>query len=415
MGRDDRKEADLGRAIADRSIQSMNVITKIARHPQNRKSDGVARVLLFVLFVTGTILPTTAVAVDDDNLIQHVVIEPATKESPRSDTASIAQLSDDRLMVVYHKYEGGERSGHDHGICRIWSKVSDDWGTTWQNPRMLVDVADGDMNVQAPALLRTQAGELLLIALRAHRKGSSSTMCLWSSSDNGRTFQPRDPLWKRSPGQLLQGGTSSLLELKSGRLALPFHGGAGNQWKQKNSAWCLFSDDRGRSWQRSDSVDLPKRGAMEASVAQFDNGTLLMSLRTQLGGPYLSRSANDGQTWSKPEFSGLEGGESGTCLRRLPKSNDVVMFFNNSKFKANHHHFGERTPLTCARSSDQGKTWRVIGNIASDATAEYTNLDCFFTPKGDAILTYMFAKPAWNRDRIQLNAALIPRRWFDAF
>ena len=30
-----------------------------------------------------------------------------------------------------------------------------------------------------------------------------------------------------------------------------------------------------------------------------------------------------------------------------------------------------------------------------------------------AILTYMYAKPAWNRDRIQLNAALIPRRWFD--
>ncbi|MDG1897836.1 MAG: hypothetical protein P8J37_23295, partial [Fuerstiella sp.] len=32
--------------------------------------------------------------------------------------------------------------------------------------------------------------------------------------------------------QLLQGGTSSLLELKSGRLVLPFHGGTGNQWKQ---------------------------------------------------------------------------------------------------------------------------------------------------------------------------------------
>ena len=85
--------------------------------------------------------------------IEHVVIEPATKQTPRSDTTSIAALSDGRIMVVYHKYEGGERSGHDHGVCRIWSKVSDDWGKFWGDARMLVDVAKGDMNVQALSLI----------------------------------------------------------------------------------------------------------------------------------------------------------------------------------------------------------------------------------------------------------------------
>ena len=240
-------------------------------------------------------------------------------------------------------------------------------------------------------------------------------MCLFQSVDGGTTFTPRDPLWSRSRGQLLQGGTSSLLELKSGRLLLPYHGGTGDQFKQKNSAWCLYSDNAGKRWKRSDPIDLPKRGAMEASVAQFDDATLLMSLRTQLGGPFLSRSVDEGRTWSKPVFSGLEGGESGTCLRRLPGTNDVVLFFNNSKYIKDHHHFGERTPLTCARSGDRGKTWRIIGNILADPRAEYTNLDCFFTPQGDAILTYMYAKPAWNRDKIHLNAALIPRRWFDRF
>ncbi|MEM7311782.1 MAG: sialidase family protein [Planctomycetota bacterium] len=345
--------------------------------------------------------------------IQHVVIEQATKQTPRSDTASIAALSADRIMVVYHKYEGGERSGHDHGVCRIWSKVSDDWGKSWGEPRMLVDVADGDMNVQAPALLRTRAGELLLICLRAHGDGSSSTMCLFSSVDDGKTFTPREPLWSRSKGQLLQGGTSSILQLKSGRLLVPYHGGTGNQWRQKNSVWCLLSDDSGKSWSRSNAIDLPKRGAMEGSVTQLDDGSLLMSLRTQLGGPHLARSNDEGKTWSKPVFSGLEGGESGTCLRRLSGSKDVVLFFNKSKFQKDHHHYGERTPLTCARSSDQGRTWKIVGNIANDPQAEYTNLDCFFTPKGDAILTYMYAKPAWNRDAIHLNAALIPRTWLD--
>ena len=345
--------------------------------------------------------------------IQHVVIEPATKDTPRSDTAAIARISDERIMVVYHKYESGERSGHDHGICRIWSKVSDDDGKTWHSPRMIVDVAKGDMNVQAPALLRTKSGDLLLTSLRAHPESKSSSMCLFRSGDNGKTFVEGERLWSRSKGQLLQGGTSSLLELKSGRLLLPYHGGTGDQFRQKNSAWCLYSDDDGTSWERSSPIDLPKRGAMEGSVAQLHDDTLLMSLRTQLGGPHLSRSTDEGKTWSKPVFSGLEGGESGTCLRRLPGSKDVVLFFNNSKYKKGHHHFGERTPLTCARSSDEGNTWRIIGNIASDPKAEYTNLDCFFTGKGDAILTYMFAKPAWNRSQIHLHAALIPRGWFD--
>lgn len=352
--------------------------------------------------------------VGQEPAIQYVVIEPATEVTPRSDTASLAQISDDRIMVVYHKYESGDRSGHDHGVCRIWSKVSDDWGETWREPRMLIDVADGDMNVQAPALLRTTQGNLFLAALRAHPGSVSSTMCLFRSVDEGKTFAELAPLWNRSKGQLLQGGTSSLLQLKSGRLLLPYHGGTGSQFRQKNSAWCLYSDDAGKDWKRSNAIDLPRRGAIEGSVAQLDDGSLLMSLRTQLGGPYLARSRDEGKTWGKASFSGLEGGESGTCLRRLPDSKDVVLFFNNSAYNKDHHHYGERTPLTCARSSDHGMTWRILGNILSDPDAEYTNLDCFFTPTGDAILTYMVAKPAWNRDRIHLHAALIPRSWFDA-
>lgn len=345
--------------------------------------------------------------------IRHVVIEPATPDVPRSDTASIAELSAGRLMVVYHKYEKGKHSGHDQGICRIWSKESDDGGVSWGRPRMLVDMAEGDMNVQAPALLRLKSGRLLLLCLRAHKGGDSSTMCLFSSDDEGKVFTPMKPVWKRTRGQLLQGGASSLIQLKSGRLVLPFHGGSGNQWRQKNSAWCFISDDRGETWRRSNAIELPLRGAMEGSVAELADGSLLMSLRTQLDGPYLSRSADGGATWRRAVPSGLKGGESGTCLRRIPGTGTVVLFWNNSTYQKGHHHFGERTPLTAAVSRDNGATWRIIGDIADDPKAEYTNLDCFFPSKGPAILTYMFAKPAWNRTEIHLRAALIPMKWFE--
>ena len=344
--------------------------------------------------------------------IRHVTIEPATVDTPRSDTAAIAALSDGRLMVVYHKYHRGKEAGRDHGVCTIWSKISSNNGLTWHSPRKLVDVVKGDMNVQAPALLRTRDGELFLIALRAHKGGSSSTMCVFVSKDEAKTFEELSPIWKQSQGQLLQGGASSIMELSDGRLLLPFHGGIGNQWSQKNSAGCYYSDDKGETWLRSLMIDLPKRGAMEGSVVQLSDDSLLMTLRTQLGGPYIARSKDRGKTWSKATFSGLEGGESGTCLRRLPGDSQVVLFWNNSKCEPKHHHFGERTPLTAAVSNDNGKTWRKLGNIAQNPKAEYTNLDCFFTKNGDAILTYMYAEPAWNREAIHLKAALIPKTWF---
>ena len=347
-----------------------------------------------------------------DLAIQHVTIEQATTQTPRSDTASVVELSDGRLMVVYCKYEAGENAGHDHGVCTIWSRISADGGFTWAEPRMLVDVSKGDMNVQGPALLYLRSGVLLFICLRAHESAASTTMCLYCSHDDGKTFIELEPLWKQSAGQLLQGGASSFLELRSGRLLLPFHGGSGNQWKQKNSAWCLRSDDQAKTWQRSNTIDLPSRGAMEPSVAEMSDGTLVMSLRTKLGGPYVSRSTDGGTTWSPATFCGLMGGESCTCVRRIPGTENLVLFWNPSTYEKGHHHCGERTPLAAAISSDTGRTWQPIGNIAEDPAVEYTNLDCFFVSEGYAVLTYMYAKPAWNREQIHLKATIIPRSWF---
>jgi sialidase-1 len=344
--------------------------------------------------------------------IPHAVIEAAGLDMPRADTASVAELDDGTLMVVYQKYEPGRVAGSDLGKCRIWSRISKDGGLHWGDGRMLVDIAPGDLNVMEAALLKLTSGELLLLCMRNHSP-SNTTECLFRSRDGGRTFVEESPVWKRSKGYWVQGGSASLLELASGRLLLPLHGGSGGQLRQKNSAWCFLSDDQGKSWRRSRAqIDLPKRGAMEASVAQLADGALVMSLRTQLGGPYVSRSTDEGDTWSEARPSGLESGESCTCLRRIPGSDDLVLFWNNSKYvPKGHHHYGERTPLTAAVSRDGGKTWRVVGNLADDPQAEYTNLGCTFTSEGKAVVTYLAGRPAWNRTHISLEVAVLDASW----
>lgn len=339
----------------------------------------------------------------------HVVIEAASATTPRADTASIVELADGRLIVAYQKYHAGDRSGQDAGYCNIWSKTSDDGGHTWKHPRLLVDVSEGDVNVMNPMLLRLDRNEVILVCHRYHPpKPSTSTAVLLRSTDGGNTFAEESNIWERPDAYRV--AIPPLNRLACGRILLAFSNGKG---MGPYEVMTTYSDDNAKTWtERPHRVRLPKRGALEPSVAELPDRSLLMSIRTQLGGPYLSRSTDRGVSWSKARFSGLEGGESGTCLRRIPNSDRLVLFFNNSKFiPTGHHHYGERTPLTVAASDDGGHDWRVLGNLAEQPDTEYTNLDCTFDSRGKAILTYMFAKPAWNRRRIDLRAAIIDGDW----
>ena len=145
-----------------------------------------------------------------------------------------------------------ERGTSDFGTVEIASRTSADGGRTWGDEWILVrpDLAE-DLSVQAPALRRLESGDLLHMCLHSHRAdgegelGGGSSMELFRSCDEGDT-------WRKAEGD----------------------------------------------------IDLPMRGAMEASVAELLDGELVLSLRTQLGAVFLSRSYDGGQHWSLPADDG---------------------------------------------------------------------------------------------------------------
>ncbi|RAV16114.1 sialidase family protein [Paenibacillus contaminans] len=354
--------------------------------------------------------------------IKHVLAAEAGAGNPRNDTAGIVELKDGRLLLVWHKYEDGAEGGSDFGLCRIYAKRSKDGGVSWGDEALLVDVRPGDHNVQAPGISRLPSGDLLLHCLRGHEGGSSSTMCLFRSSDEGETWREAGCVWERSEGQWLQGGANHMNVLSGGRLLLPYHFGTGHQGSQHNTVGCFLSDDEGHSWrQAGGTVDLPMRGAMEASVAELGDGRLVMSLRTQLGAVFLSYSDNVGETWSLPQTSGLKAPESCTCIRRIPGTKDLVLFYNGSDYDPGRHHYGLRTPLTAALSQDGGGTWRRVGDIET-GPYEFMNVNCMITPSGKAFLTYTKVEDPqiteddktlpFKRTGMDLVVAVIEREWF---
>jgi sialidase-1 len=366
------------------------------------------RQLLFTCFAGGAAILPAAAQIDPGPYTQKRVMASSGPDSPRNDCATIAERADGTLYGVWHKYRPNPAAGSDFGRADIAAKISPDGGLSWTDERRIIPVADGDLNVQAPAIIRLPNGEMLIAAMRAHAPDSSS-MSVFRSRDDGATWQEEGDIWSRHQGQWLQGGTPSLVRLRDGRLVLPFHGGDGHQGKQHNVAGCFVSDDDGHTWRQTPAViDLPMRGAMEASVTELGDGRLLMSLRSQLGTVMLCESRDRAESWSLPWSSGLTAPESATCLRRIPGSDLLLLIWNGIEFyEPAHHHFGPRTPLSLAVSADDGRTWNRLGDIEDAPDAEFTNVNCMFTRQGDALITYWKTSPAFNRKPTGQSAAAI--------
>ncbi len=360
-------------------------------------------------------------------MIERKTIVAADEDRVRTDTASIIEKPDGELLIVYHSYSAGDDGSGDFGLARIYLQRSRDNGRTWTDERLIADINEGDLNVMSPYLCAWN-NEILLGFVRNHSK-SDTSMELYRSSDGGADFSGPEYVWNHCNEYRLQGGASSLVRPADGRLLLPYQS-VPEVWVPGENEYVgsYVSDDGGHTWTDSrNKIRLPLRGAMEPSVAELSDGTLLMSLRTQLGSVFLSRSTDRGESWEPAQTCGLRSPESCTCLRRIPDTDDLlVLFWNDACYLPDHHHYGIRTPLSAAVSSDGGDTWRKIGDIET-GDEMYTNLGCTFLSHGEALLTYLagpdyevkdgvFAglrpeKPAAER-RFELREAIIPREWF---
>jgi sialidase-1 len=244
-----------------------------------------------------------------------------------------------------------------------------------------------------------------------HAKTVSSTHVLFSD-DEGQSFSEPVPIWDRIEEHRFC-GYDGFVHLGGDRLLLPYQTSK-EVWTpgEHITISTVVSDDGGETWREQQGrIDLPMRGAMEPSIARFDDGMMLMSMRTQLGSVFTSRSTDDGRTWSLAQTTGLKSPESCTCLRRIPHTESLVLFWNDSTYLPDHHHYGHRTPLSVARSDDRGETWTRLFDLEDQEWYEYTNLACTFTSAGTAILTYLESEGtpdgAFARSCMRLKAATI--------
>lgn len=316
-----------------------------------------------------------------------VNLTPWTPEYPRNDHQLIFPLSHDRLMLVYCEYyqrrpnlvfrspydEGGSR---DDAPCQISAKISNDRGRTWSG-RFTLQENRGVDNVKHPNLLRLPSGEILFSFTERNIRNQDLRVFIKRSSDECESWGPITQISPR--GGVYFTNADHILRHSSGRIILPCHAGPfygkGDHWQ----AFCLYSDDDGKSWEHSrEKMDLPKRGAEEPAVVERPDGSLLAILRTSLGKLYRSESRDRGETWSPPVSTGLDSPSSATGLKTIPGTDHTLLLWNNSVpygrregavDRAVTHH--PRNPLCSALSKDGGGSWQSIREI--EDRAGYSN------------------------------------------
>jgi len=339
-----------------------------------------------------------------------VTVARSTPEFTRRSEGDSIELSDGRILLVSMEFSG---NGSDFARTRFVAHESSDLGRSWHRHREVATTDPGDMNIYSPNLIRGRDGSVLLLFMRQHRAGEL-TNHVWKSRDEGQSFKPWATFTPRSDFALCNG---TIKRLASGRLLLPVNPPASGRPAETGpyAATVLYSDDDARSWQVSSSrIELPLRGAMEPHVEQAADGRVLMVIRSQTGRVQLSESHDDGLTWGVPTPLDLRAPESCPDLTRLPGTDHLLLVWNNSYDPKFRSHFGKRSPLSLAVSTDHGRSWRPIADVETDPRRAFSNPGLRFTRQGDGLLNYWTCEylPDWAmQDVIDLRFARLDNAW----
>ena len=190
-----------------------------------------------------------------------------------------------------------------------------------------------------------------------------------------RDWQTPQCIWRGFTGSL-----NSVIQLKSGRILLPFSYATSRTWHDRGeglpaftyignyNSVAIYSDDDGASWTLSGDVNAVAPdmtyayGAIEPVAFELADGRVWMLIRTQMGRLYESFS-DDGASWSKARPSRFTSSDSPAGIVRTDDGRIVLCWNNCLRYP---YAYGGRQVIHAAISDDDGKTWRGYREISRD-------------------------------------------------
>lgn len=293
--------------------------------------------------------------------LQHCLTISPGAENPRNSEGDFIKLKDGRWLFIYSHFTGG---ASDHAKAFLASRESSDGGISWSTKDNVVVTNEGGFNVMSVSLLRLKSGEITLFYLRKNSLQDCRPM-MRISRDEAKTWSdPTECITDEIGYYVLN--NNRVIQLAYGRLVMPtaLHGFEKGKL-QPGQIVTYFSDDKGKTWQRSKSIlKTDEQGErlsfMEPGVVEVKKKKLLMVIRTKKGCAYFSDSKDAGETWSTPKPSEILSPEAPATLTKIPSTGDLLLIWNDHFDKPEEYRLKRppiRNPLTVAISRDDGRTW----------------------------------------------------------
>lgn len=275
--------------------------------------------------------------------------------------------------------------------------TSEDGGTTWSKPRVVIDPTDPPDAPQRRSLVGNlwtdPLGRLWCFFDQSlgyfdGRAGDWFIRCDNPDAD--------EPVWTK-PVRLADGCTlNKPTVLKNGDWLLPVA-----LWTRDRIGPALLKDahkdldairmanvfvstDQGQTWTRRGGVAFPETDFDEHMLVELKDGRLWMLARTKRGISE-SHSSDGGTTWSAPQPSSIKNCSARFFIRRLASGH--LLLVKNGPVDVR---LPRRSSLTAFLSTDDGRTWP--HQLLLDDRAEVSYPDGIQAPDGMIHLLY-----DWNR------------------
>jgi sialidase-1 len=271
----------------------------------------------------------------------------------------------------------GRKSGRgDAGDIDLLLRRSTDGGKTWGktqvvwndgtntcgNPCPVVDAATGAIWL----LLTHNLGKDTEAEIVNGTGDGSRTVWITKSTDDGVTWAKPLEITKdvkKPEWTWYATGPGIGIQTKSGRLVIPCD--SKSEKGKVRESHVIFSDDHGKTWKLGGVVG---PGCNESQVAELDDGTLLLNMRSFQGNNrrLIATSKDGGATFTKPVADpALIEPVCQASLVRVPGEKNTLLFSNPASTK--------REKMTVRLSRDGGKTWPV-SRLLHDGPAAYSCL-----------------------------------------
>jgi predicted neuraminidase len=294
---------------------------------------------------------------------------------PSCHASTVVETKPGHLMAAW--FGGTAEKAND---VQIWGSHFD--GKSWTAPEVLG--TQPNQPCWNPVLFQLAKGPLMLW----YKVGPNPTNWVGverKSEDNGKTWSK--PVFM--PAGFYGPVRAKPIQLKDGTLLAGTSVEAG---QDASSVWTPFVDrspDNGATWIRSNAYHVPNQhGQIQPTLLETKEGHIVALMRSRKPLRVCrSVSQDGGKTFSAAEPIELPNPNAGI---------DVVKTTEGDLFLIHNPVERGRSPLSLARSTDDGKTWKNVHDLETEPKAEFSYPAMIQSHDGKLHMTY-----TWKRRHIK--------------